>query len=127
RPRLVRWSELVVLGAASIWSFETFLYVLACYGAVETYDAWTAACTIPRRLGGIARRTRGPLLAIVVAHVGLSIATVARSGHWPDWQQYLDFILINAPSTDLPTIRMDAWTPWVFVVAPFMLSGLAVF
>lgn len=113
------WSLLLecgVVGIASIWSFETLLAVLAVYVAAIAYEAaWSSPrpSDIPR---AIWRRSRWALLGIVVAHLLLALDIHGRSGEWPRWDVYFEYLGVYGLE-GLALVEMQVWSPWAVVVA----------
>ena len=80
-PRL-RVGGAVIVGISSIWSFEVFVYTGATYAAIAAY--WAASASGGEGwLRSVARLMVPVAAACVVAHLALTLWTLAQEGSFP--------------------------------------------
>ncbi len=115
--------QLLGLGLASIWALEAFAYTLATAGAVLAVRLWLH----PRgtRMRTLGRWTAGSLLAGVVFHVALALATLVIAGELPDWGWYLN-TLREFLTGSVGELTYD-FAPWTvaFALGAFYIAALA--
>ena len=77
--------EAVILGIASVWSFETFFYVATTYLAVLGFEELVRPGSAPwrRRQKEIAARLLGACASMAAAHAALALDIYVRSGELP--------------------------------------------
>jgi len=129
QPRLRQVSfaiEAAVVAVASVWSFEAFVYTIATYLAIAVYE-WTAGYSnIRQLLASIVKRLSGVVVLTFCVHLWLAWDIHSRSGQWPHWPYYFDYIFLY--STDgLGGMLIAPWTPWLFFVIIPLVSFLAIF
>ena len=120
--------EHLVFGVASIWMLEAFLYVVVAYQAVTWYEAYAQAATPGKFVTFLLRRAGLSIVAVAVAHVGLTLLVYVRSGQLPDWPQYLVVFGTLAPDQDSlwSGRQIPLWTPWALLLVTHMVSLLVV-
>ncbi|MBI4425042.1 MAG: hypothetical protein HY554_15020 [Elusimicrobia bacterium] len=107
--------EASVLGVASIWSFETWVYTAATYGALVVYESFAASAGARAFLASAAKRAGAALAASGLAHAVLAVQIFARSGEWPHWERYLDYVFLYAGG--FGALPVDPASPWGLIVA----------
>lgn len=101
RARALRWAQLVTVGAAAVWSFETFVYTIATVTAISLVERLASD---ERPLRGILRDVGQCLAAAVVGVAGLTVLVAIFAGS-PSWSPYIDYIkLYNKGFGALPVI-----------------------
>jgi hypothetical protein len=117
------WIEAGLLGVASIWSLETFVYSLAALGFSTVAEAWALRTSL---LDFALRCLRGalrPTIAIAAAVAGLTLMTLLRSGRLPHLDQYMIFLTLY--SGTFAAWDLALWTPWILLPGMVCLSLLA--
>jgi hypothetical protein len=125
-PQHRRWAiavECLAIGGASIWSVESFMYVMVAYLAMLLFQALQLP-SLRASLIATARRMVPAVAAIAGAHLALTVNTWIRAGQLPHWRRYTDFLLVYT-TQEFGTMLVSTWTPWVFVVGVYLLSVLA--
>jgi hypothetical protein len=101
RERALRWASLVVVGAAAVWSFESFVYTIATVTAISLVERLARD---ERPLRGILRDLGLCVAAAVVGVAGLTLLVAIFAGS-PSWSPYVDYIkLYNEGFGALPVI-----------------------
>lgn len=121
--RFARASRFAVIGLASIWSLESFVYCIATLGGLLCFEAFTDDEKGARWL----RRQAGLSVgACFATHVAFAGATLAAFGHLPNWKLYGDLVecfLFGGMSKI--TFDIPAWSPVVAIGAGYALSVAA--
>jgi hypothetical protein len=124
--RAARGVALGVLGISSIWALEAFFYTSATFAAVIVLQA----CLRP-----VGDRARWPLAqaglglaACVIAQLLFAVATLAGSGHLPDWGQYFAYLhaLLLGGIEGSITYGFQRWSPDLVVAAGCVASAAAI-
>ncbi|HEY2160587.1 MAG TPA: hypothetical protein VGH24_04720, partial [Solirubrobacteraceae bacterium] len=128
-PRARGVARAVVLlgvGVAAVWAFEAFVYTAITYVAVVAAEAWLRVPGDRRRW--LIKWLAYGLAAVLAAHVVFALATVAGSGHLPDWGQYLAYgreFLLGGRAGSI-TYGFADWSPGLAVYAAALVSAAAV-
>ena len=120
-PRL-RVGGAVIVGISSIWSFEVFVYTGATYAAIAAY--WAASASGEEGwLRSLARLLVPAAAACVVAHLALTLWTLAQEGQLPSWDPYLAIVreFVTGPYN-----RLVAAPWWVGIAVGAFLFASAV-
>jgi len=127
RSRQVSFAiEAAVVAVASVWSFETFVYTIATYLAIVVYE-WTAGYSnIRQLLASIAKRLSGVVVLTFCAHFWLAWDIHSRSGQWPHWAYYLDYLFLYS-TAGFGGMLIAPWTPWLILIVVPLISLLAIF
>ncbi|MDQ6607736.1 MAG: hypothetical protein M3Z06_14470, partial [Actinomycetota bacterium] len=126
RARLARGLGLAVLGVASIWALEAFAYTAFTFLAVVVLEAQL------RKRGERGRWLAVPLAlgagACLCAHAILAAATLAITGHLPDWGHYLAYLngLLLGGKEGSITFGFARWSPGLAVGAAWLVSAAAI-
>jgi hypothetical protein len=123
--RPMGWLVLAVVGLASVWALEAFLYVaftFVCLVAIGA--AWRPA---GGRRGWLVRQVLSGALAIVVTQVLFALVTLAASGSLPDWGLYLTYLrdFLGGDIGDL-TYDFAPWSPALAVAALYFASAAGI-
>lgn len=117
--------EGVVLGWASVWSMESLTYAFLPFAALVGYEIiarwdWRREALKPHltRLGVAG-------VSILLAHTILAVHVRLRSGQWPHWNYYLDYVLLYTKS-EYGTLLMKPWAPWAYYCLIYLGTLLAV-
>lgn len=89
--------ELAVLGLASIWSFESFLYTAATFGAIALVDAFGRPdVSLRSGLPILARRCLLGLAAVCMSFATFGVLTYLFSGSGPTLGIYFEYLGLYA-------------------------------
>lgn len=115
--------EDVILGVASVWSFETFFFVATTYLAVLVFDGFVRHGPAPwrTRLKAVGARLLGACAFVAAAHAALALDIYVRSGELPHWQYYLDFVVLYSVE-GFGTLPIAFWGPWLLIVMVYFGS-----
>lgn len=125
RPRLEqpgRVAAHALVGVASAWSVEVFVYVLATHLGMRIWAQLPAAGLVDM-LRKLARDLRWTLVAVGAVHLLLALDVLSRSGQWPHWDRYLDYLALYSVG-EFGTLPIDPWTPWALIIAVYFVSVL---
>jgi len=125
-PRLSRISwflAYIVTALASIWSVETFFYVLSTHVAILLHEFILNTSSLRQFLYRSVRALVSSLLAIGLTHLLLALHIHSRSGEWPHWDRYLDYITLYSVG-EFATLPVDPWSPWALITAIYFASLL---
>lgn len=113
-----------VLGLASIWAFEAFVYTLVTIAAMSAFRIWELDRM--ERVGWLLRWVAKAVISIVAVQVLFALFTLARAGVLPDWGQYLAFLhdFLFGHLGDL-TYDFADWSPGLGVAAGYLASASA--
>ena len=123
RRSMVFVLEALVVGIASIWSFESFVYVLGAYVASLGYEA----VHVGHRpdLVALAKARLVPTLASIAAfHVVLAVYTRVRAGEWPHWSRYFEYIRLYS-TQEFGTLPVETFTPWIVLIGAYVVTVIA--
>jgi hypothetical protein len=128
RPRLARAGRvlaIVVVGISSIWAVEAFAYTAFTYLALVAVETALRPAG-ERRRWALAQLGRA-VLACLVAHLILALATLAATGYLPDWSQYLVYVkgLLLGGREGAVTYGFSNWSPGVALGAACLASAAA--
>jgi hypothetical protein len=128
-PRLATVARVVVLcalGISGVWALEAFGYTVVTYLAVVAAAGWLQPPN--ERRGWVGRHLLLGLAALVAAHVIFALATLAGSGHLPDWGQYLAYVreFLFGGAAGRITYGFANWSPGLAVYAGAIASAAAV-
>jgi hypothetical protein len=123
-----RWAPVLriggaaIVGISSIWSFEVFVYTSATYAAIAAY--WAASDSGTEGwLRSLARLVVPAAAACAVAHLALTLWTLAQEGQLPSWDPYLAIVreFVTGPYN-----RLVAAPWWVGITVGAFLFASAV-
>jgi len=126
RGRATHLVSLALLGLASIWAIEAFAYTAFTLAAILALEAAL------RPAGGrgrwLARQAGLALAACVCAQAALALATLAGTGHLPDWTQYLAYLrgLLLGGREGGVTYGFPHWSPGLAMGAACLASAAAI-
>ena len=126
--RLWLVAEHAVIGIASIWMLEAFLYVAVAYATAVAYEAYARAGTWRGIATFLARRAALSVTAIVIAHAMFMALVYARSGQLPEWSQYFIVFGTIVPGQDSLWFgrQIPLWTPWALFMTTYGVSALII-
>ncbi|MFL5822922.1 MAG: hypothetical protein ACJ764_05710 [Solirubrobacteraceae bacterium] len=125
RAKLGRAVALVIVGLASVWAVEAFAYAAFTYLVMIVVEA---------RLRPPGARARWTLVqvglaaaACVCAHLILAVATLAGSGHLPDWSLYTAYVhgLLLGGREGSVTYGFANWSPGLAMGLACLASAAA--
>ena len=111
---------LLTVGAAAVWSAETFVYTLAAYAAIAVFSVEP----VTERSLHVAKRLAA---AIVVAFLSLgatSALVLVIAGDWPRWTEYLSLVALYA-MRGFGSLLIPTWSPGYLVGALYVVSLIA--
>ncbi|MCA1702711.1 MAG: hypothetical protein LC808_05345, partial [Actinobacteria bacterium] len=122
--RHLRVAAYALVALASVWSFETFVYVGATFTAVAVIEA--AALAPGQRLRQFGRVMLAAAGCCVAAHVALAVCTRAFAGSWPDWSTYLAFLQAFAGFSGRFWYQpVQPWSPSLPVFLLYLASAIS--
>jgi len=113
--KVFQWLSGLLVALTSIWSFETFVYTFAVYGAVTVYESCWQVKTFSDCLKRIIIGIFGLVPFICAAHVLFGLSVYARSGQLPHWNYYLDYIFLYSVG-GWGGMPIGLWSPWILLV-----------
>lgn len=125
RPQLEQPGRIAahaVVGVASAWSVEVFVYVLATHLGILLW-AGSPDAGVGGLLKGLARELKWTLLAIGAVHLALAIDILSRSGEWPHWDRYLGYLALYSVG-EFGTLPISPWTPWALIMGVYLASAV---
>ena len=125
RDRAARALALVVVGIASIWAVEAFVYTLVAYLAMIVVQGLLRSAGA--RVRWFLTQCGLALAACLLAHLLLAAATLMGTGHLPDWSQYLAYVksLLLGGREGLITYGFADWSPGLAVGLVLLASAAA--
>jgi hypothetical protein len=123
-PRLRRAGlivEYLLVGIASLWSFETFVYVGFSYLGICLYESLGGFAGFREILAIFIRRLSWLFATIATFHALLALGTYARAQAWPNWGIYFDFVK-SYSVRGLTAVPIEPWSPWIFPTAIYFVS-----
>ncbi|MGH3010148.1 MAG: hypothetical protein ACRDLM_12190 [Gaiellaceae bacterium] len=114
------WTSAALVGLASFWSFETFVYTALAYIAMVG-----AAAVRRRRRTELLRASALPLLAVVVVQLGYAFVTRIVAGAWPDWGTYFSYLRLYS-TQGFGGLPVGAWSPGFLLGVVYFASALGV-
>jgi hypothetical protein len=131
---IARVVALVGLAVAAVWAFEAFAYTAVTYVAVVAVEAWTREPGSrpprpprPARRRWLLRWLAYGIGAVAAGHAVFALATLAGSGHLPDWGQYLAYgreFLLGGKAGSI-TYGFASWSPGLAVYGGALISAAA--
>jgi hypothetical protein len=127
-PRLATLARIVVLcglAVAAVWAVEGFAYTVLTYVGVIAAAAWLR---VPgNRRKWLVRQAGLGVAAILAGHLVLAVATLAGSGHLPDWGEYLAYVreFLLGGQAGVITFGFASWSPGLAVYGGALLSAAA--
>ena len=125
RPQLgpvARIAAHAVVGVASAWSVEVFVYVLATHLGTITWAQLPASGPVDL-LRKLVRELRWTLAGIGVVHLVVALDILVRAGQWPRWSHYRDYLALYSVG-EFGTLPIDPWTPWALIISVYFVSVL---
>jgi hypothetical protein len=128
RPRLApaaRTTGLVVVGISAIWAVEAFAYTTFTFLVLIAVEAYLRPSEGRRRW--VLTQIGLAAAACLGAHLILALATLAATGHLPDWSQYLVYVhgLLLGGKEGAVTYGFADWSPGLAVAAACLASAAA--
>jgi len=104
------WMESIVLGTAFFWSYEVCFYTLPPYLAFVFFEAGFFERGFGMDWGGLLKRLLKLGVCVGTMGIFLYLDVHARSGDWPHWAYYLDYIfLYKSGFGTMPRPGLDVW------------------
>ena len=126
RARIARAAALAALAVAAIWALEAFAYTAATFVAVVLAETWLMPSG--RRGRRVVLQLASGAAACLAGQVILAAATLAATGHLPDWGQYLAYVhaFVLGGSAGKITYGFARWSPGLAVGAGCLASAAAI-
>lgn len=121
-----RGLALAALALASVWALEAFAYTAFTFLAVVAVESALRPPGARRRW--LVKQIALVIGACVAAHLVLALATLAASGHLPDWSQYLAYVrgLLLGGREGSTTYGFADWSPGLGMGAVCLASAAAI-
>jgi hypothetical protein len=125
-PRLATLARIVVLcglAVAAVWAVEGFAYTVMTYVGVIAAAAWLRVPGDRRKW--LVRQAGLGVAAILAGHLVLAVATLAGSGHLPDWGEYFAYVreFLLGGQAGVITFGFANWSPGLAVYGGALLSA----
>jgi hypothetical protein len=121
RPTTLHAVAIATVALSAIWSFEAFVYTGATFLAACGMDVIARQGRLRRFLQMVAAALAG----CIAVHAIFAIATKVRSGSWPDWAGYLEFIRVYG-TQGFGQQAVDAWSAGLPMAFFYFVSALAI-
>ena len=116
---------LALVGVASFWSVETFIYTAGTYLAVLTLDAVYVSLGWADRLRYCTRRLATLAGILISAQALFAVATRIWSKSWPEWGGYIAYIRLYSYGK-FGTLLVTPWSLGYPVAALYFATAAAV-
>jgi hypothetical protein len=126
RKSIFLWLEYGILGIASIWSFETFIYTATIFYGIHGYEAIATTNTFGSFSKRVALELLKSILVIALFHSIQALTIFLGTGTWPNWAYYFGFIYAYA-ITGIGGLPIDAWSPWFIIAAIYFIALITPF
>ena len=110
----------VVLGVASLWSFEAFIYVAFMFLGMVIYQS------IIMNGQDLSKIVRSVLYGLLFAVLSIGICQAimagvvfAQTSEWPKWGYYFAYIFLYQGG--FGSMPVDPWSPWFLMIAAYFL------
>jgi hypothetical protein len=113
--------ETIFVGIASLWSFETFIYTAFTYLGICIFENLIQEFILRKGLSKLLLRLLLVFGAVVFCQGIFALFTYSRSGSWPNWSIYFNFIFTYSLG-GFGVFSIDAWSPWIFPIAIYFTS-----
>jgi hypothetical protein len=120
RARALRWAQLVVVGAAAVWSFESCVYTIATVTAISLVERLARD---ERPLRGILRDLGQCVAAAVAGVSGLTILVAIFAGS-PSWSPYVDYIKLYSEGLGALPVTLFSTGPLMGTLTILSAAGL---
>jgi hypothetical protein len=118
--------EYCLLGIASLWSFETFVYTVFPYMGICLYESFLRPMELGQSIRNLSRRLLWLLISLAIFQTLFALFTFFLTRQWPDWGAYLGYINAYSSLGSLGTLLIYPWGPW-FLLIIIYLAALVVF
>ncbi|MCX6356060.1 MAG: hypothetical protein NTZ78_14340 [Candidatus Aureabacteria bacterium] len=129
--RRTRWIDYATLGIASVWSVETFFFSAATYAGIVMCECCTESSSYRDRARWVGRELIRVGLTVLIAYALVSIDIRLRSGEWPHWRYYGEYLVLYGAVNLLPysggvgALPIQPWGAWGIVIAIYFASLIA--
>jgi hypothetical protein len=120
RVRALRWLQLVVVGVAAVWSFESFVYTIATVTAISLVERLARD---ERPLRGILRDLGRCVAAAVAGVAGFTILVALFAGS-PSWSPYVDYIKLYSEGLGALPVTLFSTGPLMGTLTILSAAGL---
>ncbi len=114
-----------VVAMAAVWSFETFTCVLLTFGMIVFFEFLAFRALLKTAVKTVFKRVGWALVFSVLAYLLLIADIYRRSGQWPHWNYYFDFIFLYS-AKGFGTMLIAPWSPWIFFILIPLASLLTI-
>jgi hypothetical protein len=120
KNRVIAFLAYILLGLASLWSFETFVYVAFMFLGMLVYQSVvTNGREVWKVLKSILYGSLLALLSIGICHAASAGLIFLSTSEWPKWGYYFAFIFLFEGGFD--AMLVEPWSPWFFITAIYFL------
>jgi len=110
----------VVLGLASLWSFESFVYVAFMFLGMMVYQSIiTNGQELWKVIQSILHTSFWAFLSIGLCQAIMAGAIFLETSDWPKWGYYFEYVILYEKG--FGSLPVDPWSPWLFVIAIYFL------
>ena len=119
--------EYLLIGIASLWSFETFIFTAVTYFGVCFYEIIFQSDGIKQFAKIYFRRVLWLFLTLAVFQTIFIFFTIIRSGVLPNYGIYLETITTYSSMGGFGTILIYPWGYWFVLICIYLASLVAFF
>ena len=119
--RLLDAVMLVTVGAAAVWSAETFVYSFAAYAAITVFSIVDRPESPSERSLRVAKRIAAAVVVAFLAVGATSAFLLVVAGDWPRWTDYLGLVALYA-MRGFGSLLIPPWSPGYLVGALYVVS-----
>jgi hypothetical protein len=118
--------EFFLIGIASLWSIETFIYTVIPYLGICFYESFYKSSSFGFSVKTFFWRVMWFSLSLIIFQLGFLLFTILRSGKFPDWGSYLGFF--TAYSMDgFGSILIYPWSYWFIFIGIYFAASILFF
>ncbi len=121
----VFYFQCVIVGIASIWSFETFFYTAIAFAAYVVYRNAQVHQTMRPWMLAVTKQAGFSFLMILIAHIGYETFVFFKTGQWASWSTYFLYILKYSPNGMFSVLPVPRFGPWIFIMVILIVSVIA--
>jgi len=121
RKSIFLWLEYGILGIASIWSFETFIYTATIFYGIRGYEIIAKTNTFSGFFKKVSLELLKSILVIALFHSIQALTIFLGTGAWPHWAYYFEYIYVYSVA-GFGGLPIDAWSPWFIIIAVYFIA-----
>lgn len=120
-------SEYLLVGIAALWSFETFVYTVFAYTGICLFESIARASGWVNFVKQLVMRLVWILVAVFLCLFAFTLITYLRTGVFPNWKPYFEFIGAYSGAENIGSILIVGWSPWIIPLIIYFGSLMAYF